>query len=96
MVTKHSSGPWEVTKDGLAVLGATRTQIVADLSDTNHNRNYHPTPSQTAANAALIAAAPELLEAAKSLCGVFEGQEDVPRYVVKARAALARAEHTTE
>jgi len=42
-------------------------------------------------HAHLIAAAPELFDACESICGVFEGEEDVPRYVKKARAALARA-----
>ena len=44
------------------------------------------------ANAHLIAAAPELLAACQSICGVFEGHEDVPIYVRKARAAIAKAE----
>lgn len=60
---KHSNGPWEVADNGLTVLGASRTQVVADLSDTNHSANYHPSPKQTQANARLIAAAPELLDA---------------------------------
>lgn len=31
-----------------------------------------------------------LVAACESICGVFEGQDDVPRYVAKARAALAK------
>lgn len=32
-----------------------------------------------------------LVKACESLCGVFEGQDDVPMYVMKARAALKLA-----
>ena len=40
-------------------------------------------------------AAPDLLAACKSIVGVFEGHDDVPIYVSKARAAIAKAEGTS-
>lgn len=47
------------------------------------------------ANARLIARAvnahADLLAACESVCGVFEGQGDVPIYVREARAAIAKA-----
>ncbi len=42
-------------------------------------------------DANVLSAAPELYEACRSICGVFEGHEDVPIYVQKARAALTKA-----
>lgn len=35
--------------------------------------------------------APDLLAACEAICGVYEGFEDVPQYVLKARAAIAKA-----
>jgi len=55
---------------------------------------------QAIANAALIAAAPELLDALKKLVGWYdcfqlkEGEADLP-VIVKSRAAIAKAENTT-
>lgn len=59
-MAKHTSGTWESSAVG--VYGASRTLIVADLSKTSatHGPNY-PDASETAANARLIAAAPDLL-----------------------------------
>lgn len=48
-------------------------------------------PSEIEANARLIAAAPLMLEALKAVCAPFEGFDDAPLYVQKARAALASA-----
>lgn len=66
---------------------ATYAQEICAIHWPDRNRGE----SEVKANARLIAAAPELLEACQSICGVFEGQEDVPRYVAKARAAIAKA-----
>lgn len=43
------------------------------------------------ANAHLIESAPDMLAALESLCGVYDGYDDVPLYVTKARAAIAKA-----
>jgi hypothetical protein len=57
-------------------------------------------PKEDEANARLISAAPELLDALKKLVGWYdcfqlkEGEADLP-VIVKSRAAIAKAENTT-
>jgi hypothetical protein len=80
----HTPGPWQLY--GRNVFGqafASSSRCIAQVSDLS--------PETADSNARLITAAPELLEACKSICGVFEGQKDVPRYVLKARAAIKKA-----
>jgi hypothetical protein len=42
--------------------------------------------------ARIAAAAPDLLAACEALVGVYEGQDDVPLYVIRARKAIAKAQ----
>jgi len=62
--------------------------------DRATSSKYFPTRQEAEANARLIAAAPDLLEALKEMLSVWE--EDDPAYGAmhadKARAAIARAE----
>ena len=82
-MSKHTPGPWSVyasqRRSGHAhhrVIGSDGNGICYAEKD----------------DARLIAAAPDLLAACKSIVGVFESHDDVPIYVSKARAAIAKAE----
>jgi hypothetical protein len=88
--TQHTPGPWLIAKPkGNGVMHKIwRTN--GDERNTGYARIAWQVPR--ADDARLIAAAPDLLEAARALVGVFYNQEDVPLYVQKARAAIAKAE----
>lgn len=70
---KHTPGPWKVGINGNDSLSiwtiAPSTNVVAVLHDVPHENN-------TKANAHLIAAAPELLEAAKFALRSLEAAND--------------------
>ncbi len=55
-MSKHTPGPWDVESDGTSVAMANQVCVVAPSPDWADN-------DTTKANARLIAAAPELLEA---------------------------------
>lgn len=82
--TQHTKGPWDVTwptKEGRRwILGADGKRI-AQLSEF---RQKHKPPQ--AANAHLIAAAPELLEALE-----FMLASDCDKAITMAKAAIAKA-----
>jgi hypothetical protein len=87
--TKHTPGPWIAS--GAKVLDKRQT-LLADV----HQTASRPSADESAANARLIAAAPELyealrvlLDAAESLLRETGGVE--PAGLRMARAALARA-----
>lgn len=97
---KHSPGPWRVTgylaDRGLHLIAPPLEHsclILAHVIDYGDPDSEQPTP-EARANAALIAAAPDLLEALKGLlleveegrAGLFAG------FTIRARAAIARAE----
>lgn len=84
-MNKHTPGPWEIANGPRVYASGKSGPLLATIS-------YLPKATgQEMANTRLVAAAPDLLQACQSLCGVFEGIDDVPRYVIKARAAIARA-----
>jgi len=96
-MAKHTEGPWRVGDAGCAVFGpktdAPSPKTIACLS------KVASAPEETRANARLIAAAPELLDALKAmLAGAQEAAwtegwgDDVPEEVLAARKAVARAE----
>ena len=62
---KHTKGPWILDKDcrNRFIVGPVGSEVVADLTE------YHG-KAQAEANAQLIAAAPELLEALKRVANV--------------------------
>lgn len=77
----HTPGPWKVDEDGhIEAHGG----IVCMLIDTDY------TIAQDKQNAALIAAAPDLLEALRGILKIRSG-----RTVKAARAAIAKAEGTS-
>lgn len=80
---KFTPGPWRFDK-----INGTRRVLVGSRG----GRITYVDDDIGTATEALIAAAPELYEACRSICGVFEGREDAPIYVLKARAALAKVQ----
>ena len=104
-MNKHTAGPWKVsddlTKDGTPIVRAVRTNEAVCYSPISRVI-YERGPSKTEmANARLIAAAPELLEALQGFLDMYvrlvnndgSGACD-PEYdphVIAARAAIAKA-----
>lgn len=88
-MSKHTPGPWKVAKprksyrDGNMMYGIVGPECVSDYEDWGF----------TEANARLIAAAPELLEALRNLVeAATHHQADARAALAKARAAIAKAE----
>ncbi len=64
-MTKHTQGPWNVSHEsdaGMNRLYIIKTDDLREIAFTSH-RDFDGIPDDAQANAALIAAAPELLEA---------------------------------
>lgn len=106
MTTKYTPAPWFIVNgehSGIEIRSDSRWGMVEIcLVDTGFNE---PIESEQISNANLIAAAPELLEALKSLCecycesGNYLSKEDRHRHritLIKARAAIAKALGETE
>jgi len=83
-VSAHTPGPWEVTPRGNV---ATQSAVIAKLPTGQPSRE---------ANARLIAAAPELLEALKRLLSAGMGRRlnvvECGEEIDRAKAAIAKAE----
>lgn len=91
---KYTPGPWRIGDAGFSVFGPKRNALATDTVATVRNR----------ANAALIAAAPDLLEALNELCGELimnygqaNGPDSITEEVLqkllrKAGKAIAKAE----
>jgi hypothetical protein len=99
-MTEHTKGPWNVEKpygeSGVYVSGPT-TALVCKLYPVDHNTFNVDKRVTIEANAALIAAAPDLLGALLAVVALAErghqidAMESDPTYV-RARAALAKAQ----
>ena len=88
MKTKHTPGPWSYNRDEGGCHGhviSTSDYIVAELPDFGDGAAPH-----TEANARLIAAAPELLDALKVAIATSDPSQH--KWVAEARAAIAKAE----
>lgn len=82
MKTKHTPGPWRTT--GSLISNESRV-LIASLSGASDD-------DVEAANASLIAAAPELLYELETLVQYAQGGDAPPKSVVnRARAAIAKA-----
>lgn len=86
----HTKGPWKAfTKNGVvAVMNANNKEIIhwsgfdaSEFSDPTNEANAH-----------LIAAAPELLEALKEAVHALKEFEDCSSYMVQFDAAITKAE----
>lgn len=66
---KHTPGPWTLTKnfhhDRFNLKAASRETFIGDITIDRHHADF--TPEEAVANAHLIAAAPEMLEALESV-----------------------------
>jgi hypothetical protein len=85
MNAQHTPGPWKVRED-----------YAGSMSVVSHDhflaRVGPPNTEQSAANARLIAAAPDLLEALREFVESFEGcYADGEPAMIKAQAAIAKA-----
>ena len=100
METKRTPGPWHTGGHGNTIIYAADGWAVADVK-VYHNR--HNGYEETQANARLIAAAPELLEACVAMIEWDEREKDhsvdfharmalCDAAFQKARAAIAKAE----
>lgn len=88
-MTKHTPGPWHVGMRPGPIIYGTKGDQVADL------RGFLDI-DETSANARLIAAAPDLLDAMQSMVDAYQTHFDVmpvawQTYDSIARAALAKA-----
>lgn len=95
-MSKHTPGPWMVFSHSWS-----DTTIVAHgfdhgicSLDINHatEETQEADEAQMAANARLIAAAPDLLEALIAIDGCYRCGEDLNIVLDQARAAIAKAE----
>jgi len=96
MSAKHTPGPWSKLPSGEAKFIPLRAHHCEKLGFCIGFVNYDINDghgSIPAANARLIAAAPDLLEALKDLADLYdtdEGCRSLPEYIA-ARAAIAKA-----
>lgn len=82
---KHTPGPWTAYNDSCAKCEEDGTQ---EWGVTGPPGGYHA-PFTNEADARLIAAAPELLEALQSVVRIFSGYQGLE--MTSARAAIAKA-----
>jgi hypothetical protein len=93
MSAKHTRGPWaaELGRNGSFSIEAERGGIANGLL-VLASRNEHPLMAdQMHANARMIAAAPELLEALQRFLKAWEDDSDGAGAAKQARAAIAKA-----
>ena len=98
---KHTPGPWHFSTDpqpnGCPIIGSNRGVMLAMLA---HSVNHDDQRGEAVANALLIAAAPDLLEALKCCIPFMKYPRDASDLFVvihdaaiaKARAVIAKAE----
>ena len=91
----HTPGPWSIDDAGawINIYGSESddANIVAKIEITDGSTDYLHDQETARANARLIAAAPELLEALEALLGNCLDSEGLAAAHAKARAALAKA-----
>ena len=89
---KHTPGPW--IKSGLDYIGSNGEKVVVSDGPSFGSAATWP---DAAANARLILAAPDLLDALVQFVGEFEGcYADGEPAMIKARAAIAKATGKTQ
>lgn len=93
MNTKHTPGPWNLTPiENRIVSGNTVIARIYAHTDKGQPSNVAPFTEEDAANAKLIAAAPELLEALQELCADKYLADPINAdRMGKAKAAIAKA-----
>jgi hypothetical protein len=95
-VSKFTPGPWKYDTYGMSAYVFTDSKLeeaICDLEyDTDDPDAEDDARELVRANARLISAAPDLLDALREFVRRFESADDEPAYVVRARAAIAKAE----
>lgn len=104
MNTAHSPGPWEIDERFVAAdpkHANYRIFAANQICELTKPQGFYRSPAETEANARLIAAAPELLQALSMLLNIdeyadrFNGKpmanSDTCRINAMARAAIAKA-----
>lgn len=86
MITKHTSGPW--ISDGAQIFIETDDGRQQSIGQANGFRISQET---VYANARLISAAPDLLEALRNLLEVCSETDNTRPAIAAARAAIAKA-----
>jgi len=85
---RHTPGPWKFDRKGRRIVDADGEYVAPATLSRYHDDRTDP---EAIANARLIAAAPDLLAALRDLVN-FTAQHNQGKYVMAARAAIAKAE----
>lgn len=106
---EHTSGPWELgekTKDWFKIYGKNKSNPLAEIKPINPKNREKFDFEIEAANAMLIAAAPDLLEALQGLfknCAMIHNswgdgnnQKEADEAIRKAKQAIRKAEGGTD
>lgn len=101
MSARHTLGPWKVSENKFWKTNpfsvTTRKCGIHGVAVANLPARKTVSENERRANAHLIAAAPELLEALKTLPqSLASTDDDLNRWLEKARAAIAKAEGEKE
>jgi hypothetical protein len=94
--TKHTNGPWEAVRNTafweIVPVNAGQDGVPFHVGDVCASAPGEPDSGLQEANARLIAAAPDLLEALRGLLDVYlNDQGYLPEVEQKARSAISRA-----
>ena len=91
---KHTSGPWKTDDSEFPAVGSVLDTNDEQICQTSERKEYAPDRSKQVeirnANARLIAASPDLLEALKEYVEGYEGSR--AEREARAKAAIAKAE----
>ena len=92
-MTNHTPGPWYVVRtltSSLSIAASPKYTLIA----TVYGAAFHAGPYVAEANARLIAAAPDMLEALRTIVeyGPQSGMKADAPMLIAARAAIAKAE----
>jgi hypothetical protein len=93
MTEKHTPGPWSIWRD-FNVIADKGTRAIANCGGFSNSRNAEADHEENVANARLIAAAPDLLEALKEMVRLellLETYGPLDRACNMARAAILKA-----
>lgn len=98
-MSKHTPGPWEVCRDSRGCQSVRAKSgflaFTPSIQHYNDPTRYIDETEEAKANAHLIAAAPDMLEALKDVIQIVRVDE-WPRLSGKCRAAIAKAEGVNE
>jgi hypothetical protein len=83
-MNNHTQGPWTIENNSIYGNAGMIRPFIASVEDDHRDE-------ETNANARLIAAAPDLLEAADDALADLEGYEFAAETIRKLRAAIAKA-----